>query len=183
MATTASWTLARSPSKEKQGDDWLARELPALLSSAAFTNRGAIFLTWDEGHNSRPIGLIVLSPLAKGHGYTNDISYTHSSLLRTVQEIFAVRPLLGDAANATDLSDLFGFDSPSLSVVLDFTNGLARLSLSGLSPGRTNVIQTSTNLADWLPLHTNVATATTLQFTDTINTNGPRRLYRFVELP
>ena len=52
-------------------------------------------------------GLIVLSPKAKGGGYQNTIHYTHSSALRTIQEMLAVSPLLGDAANATDLSDLF----------------------------------------------------------------------------
>ncbi len=33
--------------------------------------------------------------------------YDHSSTLRTVQEIFDVKPFLGGAATATDLSDLF----------------------------------------------------------------------------
>ena len=37
----------------------------------------------------------------------NTVSYSHSSTLRTFQEIFGLSPLLGDAANATDLSDLF----------------------------------------------------------------------------
>lgn len=50
--------------------------------------------------------MIVLSPLAKV-GYSNSIHYTHSSTLRSLQEIFAVTPLLGDAANATNLADLF----------------------------------------------------------------------------
>jgi hypothetical protein len=53
--------------------------------------------------------MIVLSPLAKGGGYSNSIHYTHSSTLSMIQEIFNVGPLLGDAANATDLSDLFIF--------------------------------------------------------------------------
>ena len=51
--------------------------------------------------------MVVLSPAARGHGYSNTIPYTHSSLLRTLEEIFGVRPLLGGAANATDLGDLF----------------------------------------------------------------------------
>jgi len=51
--------------------------------------------------------MIVLSPLAKGGGYFNSIHYTHSSTLRTFQEIFGLSPFLGDAANATDLGDLF----------------------------------------------------------------------------
>ena len=54
-----------------------------------------------------PIGMIVVSPKAKGGGYANTIAYDHSSTLRTIEEIFGVTPMLGDAANATDLSDLF----------------------------------------------------------------------------
>jgi hypothetical protein len=92
----------------KQGDTWLAQNLPTILNSQAYKNGGAIFITWDEGENvNSPIGMIVLSPAAKGRGYSNTIHYTHSSTLRTLQEIFGVTPLLGDAKNATDLSDLF----------------------------------------------------------------------------
>ncbi len=89
------------------GDTWLWEQLPMILESEAYQNGGVIFITWDEGvGEDRPIGLIVLSPDAKV-GYSNDIHYTHSSTLRTLQEIFGVEPLLADAANATDLSDLF----------------------------------------------------------------------------
>ncbi|HUJ29349.1 MAG TPA: alkaline phosphatase family protein, partial [Myxococcales bacterium] len=93
----------------KNTDNWLAANVPTILNSAAYRNNGALFITWDEseGTTDVPIGMIVLSPKAKGHGYSNSISYTHSSTLRTMQEIFGVQPFLGDAANATDLSDLF----------------------------------------------------------------------------
>ena len=92
----------------KQGDDWLSTEVPKILASNAYTNNGALFITWDEAEGGDgPIGMIVLSPHARGGGYSNSIHYTHSSTLRTVEEIFGVGPLLGDAANATDLSDLF----------------------------------------------------------------------------
>jgi hypothetical protein len=91
----------------KQGDTWLAENLPMILNSAAFQN-GVVFITWDEGEGTDgPIGMIVLSPFAKGGGYSNSIHYTHSATLRTWQEIFGVRPFLGDAANGPDLSDLF----------------------------------------------------------------------------
>jgi len=42
-----------------------------------------------------------------GVPYGSPLNYTHSSFLRTMQEIFGVGPWLGDAANANDLSDLF----------------------------------------------------------------------------
>lgn len=88
-------------------DAWLSREVPKIFASSAYKNGGALFIAWDEaGTGDGPIGMIVLSPFAKTN-YSNSIHYTHSSTLRTLQEIFGVAPLLRDAANATDLSDLF----------------------------------------------------------------------------
>ena len=82
--------------------------MPKILASQAYADDGALFILWDEAvTGDGPIGMIVLSPKAKGGGYQNTIHYTHSSTLRTVEEILGVAPLLGDAANATDLSDLF----------------------------------------------------------------------------
>lgn len=90
------------------GDGWLSTEIPKILGSQAYLKGGALLITWDESEGGDfPVGMIVLSPLGKGNGYSNSISYTHSSTLRTVQEIMGVTPFLGDAANATDLSDLF----------------------------------------------------------------------------
>src|SRR6267378_813443 len=92
----------------RQGDTWLSQNLPAILDSAAYRSGGAVFVTWDEGELSDgPIGMIVLSPFAKGNGYRNFIRYTHGSTLRSLQEIFGVSPFLRDAAIETDLSDLF----------------------------------------------------------------------------
>ena len=90
------------------GDTWLSQNVPAILNSAAYQNGGALFITWDEADaGDGPIPMIVLSPFAKGGGYSNSIYYDHGSTLRTIQEIFSVTPLLGDAQKQTDLSDLF----------------------------------------------------------------------------
>ena len=90
------------------GDAWLSRNVPAILNSAAYKKGGALFITWDEANEGDgPIGMIVLSPFAKGGGYSNQIHYTHGSTLRTMQEIFDVMPFLGDADKQTDLRDLF----------------------------------------------------------------------------
>jgi hypothetical protein len=51
--------------------------------------------------------MIVLSPFAKGGGYSNTTYYDHGSTLRTIQEIFSLTPLLGDAKKQSDLSNLF----------------------------------------------------------------------------
>ena len=97
------------------GDTWLSTEVPKIMDSAAYKDNGALFIIWDEGtapilgtSSDGPIGMILLSPLAKGGGYNNAIKYTHSSTLKTFERIFGV-PYLRDAATATttDLSDLF----------------------------------------------------------------------------
>jgi hypothetical protein len=90
-----------------QGDSWLAAEVPKILASDAYQQGGALFITWDESEKGDfPIGMIALSPSIK-KGYTSTKSYSHSSTLRTMQEIFGVTPLLGAAAAAEDLSELF----------------------------------------------------------------------------
>jgi hypothetical protein len=100
-----------------RSDAWLKQNIPVIMQSDAYKAGGAIFVVWDEGEDSGtfgdgPIGMFVLSPFAKGGGktsYSNSVHYDHSSLLKTVQEIFNVKPLLGAAASAktADLSDLF----------------------------------------------------------------------------
>jgi len=96
-----------SSNRIRFGDTWLPTEVPKILASPAYLNGGALFITWDEAATGDgPIGMIVLSPKAQ-RGYSNTIRYTHSSTLRTMQEIFGVSPMIRDAANATDLSDLF----------------------------------------------------------------------------
>jgi phosphatidylinositol-3-phosphatase len=92
----------------KQGDDWLSDLVPKVLASKAYADGATLFLTWDEGDNGSdgPIGMIALGKHVKA-GAVSMTHTTHSSTLRTVQEIFGLTPFLGDAANATDLADLF----------------------------------------------------------------------------
>jgi PKD repeat protein len=169
-----------------QGDGWLSRNLPAILNSQAYSNNGVIFIVWDEGAGTSdgPIGMIVLSPLAKGGGYSNTLLYTHSSLVRTLQEIFNVGPLLGDAANATDLSDLFIF-APQLAV-----SPASGLSSSGnvggpFSPnsqiytlsntGGVALAWTASNTANWLTISASngtLAAGTSTNITISINANA-----------
>jgi len=90
-----------------EGDRFLATTIPPILRSTAFKHGGVIFITWDEGEgNDGPIGLIALSPDAR-RGYAGATHYTHSSTLRTIEEIFGVRPFLGAAAHSNDLRALF----------------------------------------------------------------------------
>ena len=125
--------------------------------------------------------MVVLSPLARGGGYFNRVHYTHSSMLRTSQDIFGVMPLLGDAANANDLSDLFSRFAIADANLL--TNGAIQLTVVGVIPGRTNVVQASSNLASWTAISTNVSATNTFGIVDLPPTNFTQRFYRLVQLP
>jgi len=90
------------------GDAWLKKTVPMILNSAAYRSGGVLFVTWDEAASGDgPIPMIVLSPYAKGNHYSNSTYYTHSSTLRTIQEIFGVYPLIRYADSATDLKAMF----------------------------------------------------------------------------
>jgi hypothetical protein len=105
-----------------QGDDFLSQIVPVIMASDAYKNNGAIIIWWDESERDgvagdnpddldHTIGEIVISSRAHenvdGLPYASPINFTHSSDLLTMQELFDVGPALGDAVNATDLSDLF----------------------------------------------------------------------------
>lgn len=81
-------------------------------------------------------------------------------------------------------SQLYPFSSPLplLFTSGHFTNGVLSLQLSGM-PGKSYVLQASTNLVDWVPLSTNVPPATVLNLLDPSATNFPSRFYRALQLP
>jgi hypothetical protein len=91
----------------RQGDDWLSANVPAILGSNAYADHGAVFIAWDfSSAGYVPLGFIALSEKARP-GFGGQTKLTTSSTLRSMQEILGVTPLLGDAANAPDVGELF----------------------------------------------------------------------------
>jgi phosphatidylinositol-3-phosphatase len=114
--------LTGDPAKIRQGDDFLSQIVPMIMESKAYKNHGVIIIWWDESESdgvagdnpddfNHTIGEIIISKHAhknvNGLPYASPVEFTHSSDLRTMQEIFHVGPFLRDAANVNDLSDLF----------------------------------------------------------------------------
>ncbi|WP_348263922.1 alkaline phosphatase family protein [Telmatobacter sp. DSM 110680] len=91
----------------KQGDTWLSEQVPKILESTAFKDGGVLFIVFDEASvGDGPIPVLILSPYAK-RNFTNYTYYNHSSMLRTVEEIFGVAPIMRNASTETDLRDFF----------------------------------------------------------------------------
>ncbi len=95
-----------------RGDAYLSEVIPMIMASAAYQEGGLIIVWWDEGTESfsgasdGPLPFFVISANARP-GYVGNEPYTHSTTLRSLQEIFGVSPFLGGAATSNDLSDLF----------------------------------------------------------------------------
>jgi hypothetical protein len=97
------------------GDNFLSKIIPEIEASQAFQDNGEIVIWNDENEgdtvatDSQFNGMeIIISPLAKGNAYTNNIDFNHSSDLLTLEEIFGlVKTPLGGANGATSLASLY----------------------------------------------------------------------------
>jgi phosphatidylinositol-3-phosphatase len=125
MHTSLSNGYGRFPSSDDgariaQGDNFVARIVPLIMASKAYRDHGVIVLWWDESEGGdtpdRTLPFIIISrdvhENVSGKPYASATEYSHSSTLRTMQEIFDVDPAsgypwLGAAATAADLSALF----------------------------------------------------------------------------
>jgi hypothetical protein len=107
------------------GDNFLTQIVPKIMASQAYKNNGTIVLWFDETERGNTTSFtvpeIVISPLARGNAYNSTLAYTHSSDLKTMQELLGVSApgggFLGDAntPGTSDLSDMFvpGVFTPS----------------------------------------------------------------------
>jgi hypothetical protein len=100
-----------------EGDNFLSMILPQIMDSKAYKQNGVIVIWFDETEggdtSAYTLPLVVISKRAKGDAYNSTLTYTHSSDLKTLQEIFGISApgggFLGDAntPGTNDLSDLF----------------------------------------------------------------------------
>jgi len=109
-----------------QGDNFLSIIVPQIMATKEYKDNGVIVLWWDESEGGdgtdRTIPWIVVSPLAKGNAYASTVELSHSSDLKTWEELFELpfvsNPIpatetnaagtgFNDVATVNDLSDLF----------------------------------------------------------------------------
>ena len=109
-----------------QGDNFLSQIIPQIMASPAYQDNGSIIIWWDETEGgddtNHAIPEIVISPLAKGNAYASSVLMSHSSDIKTMEEIFGLSfinnpiptaetsetgPTYNNVATVNDLSDLF----------------------------------------------------------------------------
>jgi hypothetical protein len=113
-----------------EGDNFLSMAIPKIIASQAYQDHGVIIVWTDETESTddtnTTLPFVIISPLAKGNAYASVLPYSHSSFLKTMDEIFglayqtnAIPPMElnaqntgynyvdGRSATVYDLSDFF----------------------------------------------------------------------------
>ncbi|HSR86589.1 MAG TPA: alkaline phosphatase family protein [Streptosporangiaceae bacterium] len=92
-----------------QGDAWLSRQIPQLMSAPAWTQQQSLLvITWDENDNApgNRVATIVIANQVRA-GFRSAVAYDHYSLLRTIEVAWGLTPLTTHDAGATVMSDFF----------------------------------------------------------------------------
>jgi hypothetical protein len=88
----------------KTGDTWMAKNVPRILKSPAFTTqRSLLIIAFDEGDSANNIVACIFAGSAAKQKYTTATPYTHYSLLRTVESVWDLPPLTRNDAAATPM--------------------------------------------------------------------------------
>lgn len=99
-----------------QGDNFLSIVVPEIMASPAYKNNGVIVIWWDEteGGDDATFTLpyIVISPLAKGNAYASSVPLSHSSDIKTWEELFGL-PELNNPIPAAETNNFGGFNTVS----------------------------------------------------------------------
>ncbi len=83
------------------GDAWLAKYVPMILNSKAFqSQRSLLVITWDEGYVGNNVVPAIFAGSAAKKGYKSSAPYNHYSLLHTIEQLWGLRPLNSNDANA-----------------------------------------------------------------------------------
>ncbi|MCZ2404545.1 acid phosphatase [Paenarthrobacter sp. Z7-10] len=89
------------------GDEWLSREVPAILASPAFSTQNSLLVvTWDEGDKASNKVLAIFAGPAARRSFKSAVAYNHYSLLHTIEQSWGIAPMTGNDANAPVMSDL-----------------------------------------------------------------------------
>lgn len=89
------------------GDSWLQRNVPAILSSPAFrSQRSLLVITFDEGNKaSNVVPCIFVGPAAK-KAFIATTSFSHYALLRTIEIELGLPPLTANDSGARPMTDM-----------------------------------------------------------------------------
>lgn len=119
-----------------EGDNFLSIVLPEIMASKAYQDNGVVIILWDEteGGDTAAYTLpeIIISPLAKGNAYASSVPMSHSSDLKTFEEIFGL-PLVNNPIPTTETNVFCGYNTVAT------INDLSDMFMPGVIPAPANL--------------------------------------------
>jgi uncharacterized repeat protein (TIGR03806 family) len=113
---------------------------------------------------------------------TNSTLYA-SPLVLTSSSVLMAKAFAADFNDSVATTARFDIEPAPLFAIAGFlTDGQFHLTLES-APGKTYLLQSTTNLSDWTTLSTNVAPAGVLQLSNPAAANAPFQFFRVLELP
>lgn len=145
-------------------DNFVAQVVPQIMASQAYRNNGVIILWWDETERgddtNRTIPEIIISRLAKGNAYASSVPLSHSSDIKTVEEILHLAAVNNAIpTNETDVTGI-GYDNVAL------VNDLSDMFMPGVIPAPP------TFSVEHSPLFQDPGTQHAFQFVEIRNTSA-----------
>lgn len=98
--------------KLKAADDWLQTNINPVLSSAQFKQNGLLIIVFDEAeetdtaYGGGQIALVVVGPKVKT-GFRSTTLHQHQDLLKMIATYIGIDGNIGDAANASGMTEFF----------------------------------------------------------------------------
>ncbi|HEU5395852.1 MAG TPA: alkaline phosphatase family protein [Verrucomicrobiae bacterium] len=96
------------------GDSFLSQVIPQIMATPEYQNNGVIIIWWDESEGgddtAHTVPEIVISPLAKGNAYASSVPMSHSSDIKTMEELFGL-PFLNNPIPAYETNNFGGYDN------------------------------------------------------------------------
>jgi PKD repeat protein len=124
-----------------QGDTWLSQNVPAILSSPAFTQQHSLLVvTWDEDDGSQNNQVAFIADgFGVKTGWVSSTQYNHYSWLRTIEASWSLSSLTANDGGASPMTDLFGASGPTAMAV---SSSASRT--TGTAPASINFTSTVT---------------------------------------
>jgi hypothetical protein len=187
-----------------EGDNCLSIIIPQIMASKAYQDHGVIIIWTDETESTddtnTTLPYVIISPLAKGNAYASTLPYSHTSDLKTFDEIFGLAYQTNglpsaaylDAQNTGynyvnsssapiyDLSDFFAPGGVKVTSKTALKTGGFQLSFFGPAGQGYEVLGT-TNLtlpkSSWTVVGTGIFSGTNDTFIDTGSASYAHRYY------
>jgi hypothetical protein len=152
--------------------------VPALAPPTITPDGGAFNQSVTVTLNTPATNAAVYYTLDGSLPTTNSLLYS-TPLLLTSNVNVAASAFETNFDNSITVSALFAIQ-PFLFTSMGFTNDVFQLQFSGAA-GSNYVLQASTNLINWTPLVTNLATTNLFYLMDAGASNSPYRFYRVLQ--